>query len=735
MASTRKARTSFQFSGSYEYGGGARTVGRSTRVGGKEPSAAALRNPIYSLEQPVFVAEDADLASRQAVRISLAIDIDGTNPLGVVSGSVSHGATSGALPVHFIGRVARNKPASRGRQLAVGDVDFEWPNSRHRITAITVTLTGSRSVAPVAKVTFIDVAQKKRHGPFAAKKRSSYFHEVEVDVDREGNAIAPEPLSTHVHPDRPGDLKEATLTLESVFAGAGVQITRTADAPQTVTGAGANHRWNYSELHDSMVLHWEQFANKPQWKMWIFLAERADDDGLGGVMFDGDIDEPGGVDRQGTALFTRCPFFHTAEGGYAKANPPAREAVKRELFFNLVHETGHAFNLAHSFQKHLGGGWNAPSWMPLASNKKALSWMNYPDSAAEGQGGGPLNASWFYRRFRFQFDNAELLFLRHAPERYAQMGAEAWFDNHARVSRESVDPRLQLSIQIRKPIYEHGEPVILELKLKNVSDQPVPVHRNLDPSDGLVDIAVMNPKGERRPYLPFDHTRTRVVPHVLEPGGEALYALADVTMGAYGFHFKEPGAYRIEASYTNLDGRTAAAVRQLYVRPALSYDAVPIINSLFDAQIGRALYVEGTRVQDGVNDKIDWIRQRLARAIGERNPIEAHLRATRYKPLMQPAAVVEPKSRTLRKLPEEPDVAVEELQPVLMQRADETADTMGHIWYVQMVNAYARAAEDAGQKGKSREARTQLADFCRQRGIVRSVTEEALRALGGYASV
>lgn len=733
--SAAQRAASFQFSGTYEYEGGAHTGGRRTRAGGTEPGEAALRNPIYRLDQPVYLEEppDANVAARDETgfRFSLAIDIDGTNPLKVVSGSVAFGPAVGATPpAHFIGRVSRNAAASKGRKITVDDFALEWANPRSQITRLEIAVTGSQAVAPSAKVTFVDVAQNRRFGPFTVKQSSQYFHEVEVDVDRETNAVVPDPLSTHVHPDRPNDLAESKMTLESAFASAGIRITRSADQPKTVGGSGADHVWNYSELHDSMVLHWEAFANVPQWKMWIFLAERADDDSLGGVMFDGDIDEPGGVDRQGTALFTRCPFFHTPDGEYAAANPPAAEAAKRELFFNLIHETGHAFNLAHSFQKHLGRAYKPPAWMPLASNPQALSWMNYPDSATPG--GGSSNASWFYRRFRYRFDDTELLFLRHAPDRYVQMGAEAWFKNHARIARESLDPRLQLSIRVRKPMIEHGEPVLIELKLKNVSGGPVPVHENLDPSDGLVEMAITNPSGERRPFLPFDHTRRRLKPRVLEPGKEALYGLVDVTMGAFGFHFKEPGAYRIEASYANVDGRTAAAVLQIYVQPASSYSAVPVINEIFDARIGRALYVEGTRIQDEVNGKIDWIRRRLAEAIGERNPIEAHLRAARFKPMMQPASVIEPKSNTVRTVDEQPDAAVNELEPVLVERAAETADTMGHIWYVQMVKAYGRAAHRAGQTDKAHEAQTRLVDLCHKRGIVESVTREAEQMLAEY---
>jgi hypothetical protein len=225
-----------------------------------------------------------------------------------------------------------------------------------------------------------------------------------------------------------------------------------------------------------------------------------------------------------------------------------------------------------------------------------------------------------------------------------------------------------------------------------------------------------------------------VVPRILEPGKESLYEVADVTMGAYGFHFKEPGAYRIEASYTNIDGRTAAAIQQLYVRPAASYDAVPAINDLFDARIGRAMYVEGTRVHEDVNNKIDWIRQRLTSALGERNPIEAHLKMARFKPMMSPVSIIEPASNTVRTVAEDPDLAVNELQQVLVGRADESADTMGHIWYVRSVNEYVSAAERAGQVVKAREARGSLVTLCHERRIVQSITSAAERRLDGYAS-
>ena len=153
------------------------------------------------------------------------------------------------------------------------------------------------------------------------------------------------------------------------------------------------------------------------------------------------------------------------------------------------------------------------------------------------------------------------------------------------------------------------------------------VHRHLDPSDGLVQVAVTNPRGERRPFLPIDHTRTDLLSEQIERG-QAIYALLDLTIGQCGCPFKEPGAYRIEVSHTNIDSRLAVAVMQLYLPAPASFDDKPVVNKLFNAGIGRALYVDGIRVMENVNGKLDWVRARL----GAHRPISYHLTAVRYKP-------------------------------------------------------------------------------------------------------
>jgi hypothetical protein len=357
--------------------------------------------------------------------------------------------------------------------------------------------------------------------------------------------------------------------------------------------------------------------------------------------------------------------------------------------------------------------------------------MNYPNIAMPGFG---ANASWFYKRFSLQFDKHELLFLRHAPEHYVEMGGEAWFQNHARAASSAIDRRLQLAIRSRKQIYEAGEPIRVELRLKNVGEEPVTVHGNLDPCDGFVELAMTNPNGVRRPHVPIAHTRIYVEQRLLEPNGTPLFASVDVTVGAFGFPFKWPGAYRIDASYTNLDGSYATAALHLSVRPPRDSEAAETVNELFDARIGRVLYVGGTRVMEDVNDKLDWVRHRL----GPYHPVSLYLATIRFRPLATLAKVVEPASSRISVLDGEPDRVVANLASVLVERPDTAADTLGHIGYRETVDMFTRSAVRAGARALAVQAQKQLLGMFRSRKVLPSViasVEERAMELGAHPAL
>lgn len=129
------------------------------------------------------------------------------------------------------------------------------------------------------------------------------------------------------------------------------------------------------------------------------------------------------------------------------------------IFWTACREMGHGFNLAHSWQKSLG-----TPWIPgLADEPEARSFMNYPFRVNGGEAA-------FFANFAYRFSDGELMFMRHAPERFVQMGNADWFDQHGfEEARTSPQPAFQLVLKASRGsgVFQFLEPVTLELNLTN----------------------------------------------------------------------------------------------------------------------------------------------------------------------------------------------------------------------------------------------------------------------------
>ena len=154
--------------------------------------------------------------------------------------------------------------------------------------------------------------------------------------------------------------------------------------------------------------------------MWIMAADHYENE-PGFVTFGIMFDSIGPFHRNGTAVFNQ-----SIEDFYPANTPQRNETIARHKFRTLVHEVGHAFNLAHSWQKQHPAG--TPWSSRLTDEPNALSFMNYPRKVTGG-------ASAYWEHFRFRFSDQELLFLRHAPDAFVAMGGESWFVNHG----ETID--------------------------------------------------------------------------------------------------------------------------------------------------------------------------------------------------------------------------------------------------------------------------------------------------------
>ncbi|MGW0846605.1 hypothetical protein ACWD26_42080 [Streptomyces sp. NPDC002787] len=553
----------------------------------------------------------AEIAAPESAAISfeeLRVDVDGPAPTMTVSGTIWR-LTSGRLT--WIAKVRKEPNGTYA-----GPIGYRDGNTALRPgTAIRLQLTGTPPLQPMgALVTFVrpdapDEVVRYLH-------LTPHFREVEIEYDRVSDAEQTVEYALHDHPVRPPDLPDITLTVEDAFSRQGIHVTRTRGSNEIPLSASVNGTWSDIEMHDAMQQHWSAWKPGPsgqgvaQWQVWTLFAGQHDEGPrLGGIMFD-DI---GTAQRQGCAVFSKSFISERPP------NDPDPEAyVRRMRYWTAVHEIGHCFNLAHSWQKSLG-----TPWIPLRNEPHAFSFMNYPHRFDGGE-------QAFFSGFRYFFSEDELRFLRHAPARFVQQGNIPWFDHHGfEQARRSADTGpLKLTLRFnrdtdRQQAYRFAmlEPVIGELKLTNTSSVPAMVNRATLRSDELSILVQREGTTEARVVQPYLRYCLRPEPVLLQPN-ESLYEQVVLSSGLGGWQISEPGAYRVYAALRSArDGASASAdasggqiladpITVRVERPA-SRDQERLADDVFTDTVGRVLALGGSRVLDDANDVLREVTERI----------------------------------------------------------------------------------------------------------------------------
>lgn len=513
-------------------------------------------------------------------RAELRLDVDGASPRMVASGLLLRGAQR---RVHWVANL-KKKPSTPLVLVWVGTIWYVdgdaglLPSRQVEISVNTLAAPANRT----AKVVFTGASPTYTIN-YAFK--SHYFHDVEFEFDSEQGARTILEINTGDHPDRPPAMPTGKLTIDEAFKRAGVNVRRSAGV-STISSDGpdANATWSDAEMHDAMQVYWSRFSASAQWAMWVLFARRHDmGTGLGGIMFD----SIGAQHRQGTALFTDS-FISQAPAG----DPQPDAWVRRMIYWTAVHEMGHGFNLAHAWQKHLG-----KSWIPMTSDKESRSFMNYPFNVA---GGVPA----FFSSFQYTFAADELLFLRHAPERFVEMGAAAWFDNHG-FQNATLDPtdafKLEVTVNRAQNIYAFLEPIVIDVHIRNVSDGAKLLPSDiLKESDHLTVIIKKDGQAARewRPYARYCH---RGEAKVLMPG-DALSESMFVSAGLDGWNLAEPGLYTVQLMI-EVDGYDVLSTpTRIRILPPASRDEEFLAQDVLTDDAGRVMAFDGSVVlESGVN--------------------------------------------------------------------------------------------------------------------------------------
>ena len=637
----------------------------------------------------------------------LRLDVDGRYPQMTASGTIP---ISPVQRLHWIASVHSTGPHSYS-----GGIWYKDPAvTPFAYTTVDIKVSPTLLLGRKAKVVFSGGGLKRRVRLF--KFRSPYFHKVEFEFDAEGTTAPVKQIATCAHPNRPATLPCENLTIERVFQRSGFDVS--VSAATSALPAPMGGTWSDMEMHDAMTTFWSRFANIPQWALWTFFADQHEmGSGLGGIMFD-DI---GPNHRQGTAIFYNS-FISDPPAG----DPNPVSWVARNRFWTAVHEMGHAFNLAHSWQKSLGAPYGIP-WIPLADDLEARSFMNYPYGVIGGE-------SAFFADFEYRFTDQELLFMRHAPERFVRMGDAAWFDHHG-FERARLQPAPALSLDIRvnraKPVFEFLEPVVVELKLKNISGEPQMVNENvLTTLDGIT-IALKRQGSPARQYVPYAQYCMKPAPKILQPG-EAIYASVYVSAGLNGLDVAEPGRYLLQAAMHGPAGDIVSAPLLLRIAPAKGYDEELVAQDFFSDEVSRVLAFDGSRVLGEANRVLRDVVDRL----GDRR-VAKHARVPLGLALAEPARVLTVSGgpeTALRPAAErggaikmeagQPERAEGELKTALLHNADVAAESLGHVDYKYYVDELTDLLESQGQTDEAAEAQKTLYNILAARGVLASVLEE-----------
>ncbi|MBI4303707.1 MAG: hypothetical protein HY665_05170, partial [Chloroflexi bacterium] len=535
--------------------------------------------------------------------LELRVDVDGRRPQNRVSGDVffRYSFWGYTATLYLYSFVVNNCTIvdGAGEKVITGPVVYyNDPANINDTIEVRIPRVALFSSPADATAKFYDAGLLSN--TFLCPKISEYFRTVCLEIDRFQGTTFPPSANTNTDPF-PADLASETLTCAEVFRRSGIDMGATQDDVLNDPDSGdVGTNWDEGELHDLMEDRYDSFADTLQWNLYGVVVPRFGDpnynSGYYGVMFDW-----GGYQAGDTYLRQGVAVAYDAIQGRVSGTLYNTAAKKDRLFLEtFIHEVGHAFNLPHSWQRSA----NADS--------ASESYMNY----AWGYTGGG-GESGFWSNFRWEFDDVELIWMRHADRKDVIFGGRDWIGNNLSIfmAPEKELRNAPLSLEVRAwDVFDFGQPVRVEIKLKNVCGSPMQVDARLQPEDGLVVLYVQQPNGNIVRYIP--PVKKMKSPVKVELGaGKSIYESALLSFGAKGFQFQEPGEYIIRAYYSlGSEGVVISRSCRIRVAAPSSRDSDELAHLLFSHDVAKFLYFGGTERYPGLVSKLEEAAQKYAKS-------------------------------------------------------------------------------------------------------------------------
>lgn len=533
--------------------------------------------------------------------LELRVDVDGRRPQERLSGDLYTQFSFCGFPVTFYNRSFVVDVVTEGGDSSTIELSGQvrhYANPTSNADSITVRIPRVdwyASAAPASVEWFTNGSLVRS---YLCPKISEYFRVATLEIDRFQGTSFPPTLDPDIDPS-PADLP-ATVSVREVFLRSGIDLTaihddvlNDPDSPDT----GSN--WSEAELHDLMEDRFDSFSNRLQWNLYGVIVPRFGDPTYApnyyGTMFDwGGWQAGDSFLRQGFALADEATRARTSGTLYDTAAEENRLVLQ-----TLIHEAGHSFNLPHTWSR---------SDNPDAGSE---SFMNYPWGYTDN-GGGETN---FWANFRWEFDDVELIWMRHADRNDIIFGGRDWVWNNLSADlNPAFDSAHPATLRIHSPgVFDIGVPVTLELELENTADRPIQVVDRLAPEDGLTEVVIQRPNGEIVRFTP-PVRRLLAPPEPIELSpGEAMHAHIGISFGARGHLFAEPGQYQIRVFFPCYPfGFIATEVHRVRIAHPSTRAGEELAHLLTSREAAQFLYYGGIRRHPEIREQLIEATERYA---------------------------------------------------------------------------------------------------------------------------
>jgi hypothetical protein len=594
----------------------------------------------------------------------------------------------------------------RCQVVVTGAVRF-WQGT-HPATTVTITIPWAFGAIGTGSAVFTTGGVPG--AAYSLTYRSDNFRDLNLELDfcaSVDDAPTVPSYHTHWHANRPADTSARTLTIESAYRETGIGVK--VDPAHTVIDDSAPGfaSWSPAELHDAMETSYSRFPGAwPAWNMWGLLAGQFDSSGVGGIMFDAAAGFGGAgeaPERQGFAVFRDHSWFTDLVDG-SPANQDQAWAMRHYLY-TYVHEAGHAFNLLHSWNK---------------SRPSSLSWMNYDWKYDQING-----TDAFWSGFRFRFDDEELIHLRHGDRAAVIMGGDPWASGgHLESPSASTiesEPGGDLELLLRaKPYFGFMEPVGVELRLRNLTPDPLPVDARLDPKYGTTSVFVQRPDGSRIEYgtvfclygTPETVELAPAATAEAEEGPDRHSALVPLTFGVGGFTFAEPGTYLVRAVYQAAAHLVTSNTLRLRVGHPTDRTEDRFAADFFTPQVGLNLALGGS-TSPFLRSGLDTLTE--AAAVHADRPLGAKAAATVARAVGSDFYRRDDRDALVQHHRGDPDEALAVTEPAV-SAYHESGGRAENIEYAELVRLRTRMHVEAGRPEAAADEVGALADDLAARG-------------------